>query len=205
MAYEPEIHRRRSIRLQGYDYSQTGAYFATLCCDHRKCLFGEILGEEMRINNFGRVVQTVWNELPDHYPDVALDAFVIMPNHVHGIIMLTNGNFTSSLGAGLKPAPTEDISGLYPVGAGFKPAPRRHSLPEIIRALKTFSAKNINLLRSTSGVPVWQRNYYERVIRNEEELNAARQYIADNPARWNEDRNHPENIIAQTLGAHDTP
>jgi REP element-mobilizing transposase RayT len=204
MAYEPEIHHRRSIRLQGYDYSLTGAYFVTLCSDHRKCLFGEILGEEMRINHYGRIVQIAWDELPDHYPGVALDAFVIMPNHVHGIIILTNGNFTSSPGAGLKPAPTKNVPGLKPVGAGFKPAPTRlHGLPEIVRALKTFSAKNINLLRSTPGVPVWQRNYYERGIRNEEELNAARQYITDNPARWAEDRNHPGNIDQPVSPAHD--
>ncbi len=165
-------HRRRSIRLKGYDYSQAGAYSITVCTQYRACLFGEIVNGEMRHNDAGRMVHSVWDELPLHYSHVDLDAFVVMPNHVHGIIILTD---TAGVGAGLKPAP----------------AAKRHGLPEIIRALKTFSARRINESRNAPGTPIWQRNYYEHIIRNDDALNRIRQYIADNPANWETDENNP--------------
>ena len=161
-----DSHRRRSLRLRGYDYSWAGAYFVTVCTYNRACLFGEIVNGEMRLNGVGQVARRVWDGLPRHYRHVELDAVVVMPNHVHGILTL--------------------------VGAGFKPAPTpRHGLPEIVRAFKTFSARRINGLRHTPGVPVWQRNYYEHIIRNETALNRVRQYIMDNPARWAEDPENP--------------
>jgi putative transposase len=164
-------HRRRSIRLANYDYSSAGAYFVTICTHKHACLFGENLGGLIRLSDYGSIVQEAWNSLPTHYSHVVLDAFVIMPNHIHGIIVLADG----------------------PVGAGFKPAPTpgtRHALPEIVRAFKTFSARRINDFRANRG-PVWQRNYYEHVVRNEATLNRIRQYIIDNPARWADD---PENL-----------
>ena len=170
---DPEKHRRRSLRLRDYDYSQAGAYFVTICTHNRTCLFGDIVDGEMRLNEDGRLAQSVWEALPKHYSHVELDAVVVMPNHVHGIIVLT----------------------ATPVGAGFKPASTRHGLPEIVRAFKTFSGRRINQSRSTPGTPVWQRNYYEHVIRNDAALNRLRQYIAENPARWAED---PENPARQS-------
>ena len=115
-----------------------------------------------------------WFDLPNHYAHVRLDAFVIMPNHVHGVIVLTE------VGAGLKPAPTV--------------VAKRHGLPEIVRGFKTFSSRRINELRGTPGTPVWQRNYYEHVIRGEDELNRVREYIDSNPTGWLEDRYHPAGI-----------
>ena len=156
----------KSLRLRGYDYSRTGAYFVTMCTQNRANLFGKIVKNEMRLNVYGRMVQEVWNGLPWHYPHVVLDAFVIMPNHIHGIVVLS-------------------------VGAGLKPAPTRHSLPEIVRAFKTFSARQINESRHTPGTPVWQRNYYEHIIRNQAALNRIRQYIIDNPGHWEKDRENP--------------
>ncbi len=142
-------HRRRSIRLPEYDYREPGAYFITAVAHGRAALFGEIAGGETRLNEFGKIVEEAWTDLPKHYLGIQCDQFVVMPNHVHGIIVL----------------------GEAIVGAGFKPAPtRRHALPEIVRALKTFSARRINNLRHTPGAPVWQRNYYEHVIRNDGEL-----------------------------------
>ncbi len=174
------LHRDGTIRLPGYDYSWAGAYFVTTCTSGRANLFGEIVKNEMRLNVYGRMVQEVWNGLPGHYPHVVLDAFVIMPNHIHGIVVLADD-------AGLN-----DIS----VGAGFKPAPTttppRHGLPEIVRAFKTFSARQINESRHTPGTPVWQRNYYEHIIRNKAALNRIRQYIMTNPAHRKKDR---ENLI----------
>ncbi len=172
MVHDPGKHRRRSIRLPGYDYGQAGAYFVTICTQHRTCLFGDVLDRAMRLNALGHTVQAVWDALPIHYPHVYLDAFVVMPNHVHGIIALLD---ESAVGADFKSAPTET----------------RHSLPEIVRAFKTFSARRINERSNTVGQPVWQRNYYEHVIRDEPSLSRIRQYIAENPARWPVDRENP--------------
>ena len=170
-------HQRRSIRLPGYDYAQPGAYFVTLCTHDREALFGEVMADAMRLNPYGEIVSMVWQDLPRHYPRVELDAFVIMPNHVHGIIVL---NDDDGVGAGLRPAPT---------------LTKRHPLSEIVRAFKSFSARRINALRATPGVPVWQRNYYEHIIRNELEWDAIRKYIDLNPDRWALDHDHPANSL----------
>ena len=183
---DPQKPRRRSIRLKEFDYSQAGAYFVTVCTRDRTCLFGDVAASEMRLNEYGRIAFAAWEDLPNHYPNVELDAFVVMPNHVHGIIVL--------VGAGFKPARrTPEI-----VRAGLKPAPtnpastRQHGLGEILRGFKTFSARRINQRRAVSAGPLWQRNYYEHVIRNEESLTQIREYILNNPAHWEFDRENPE-------------
>ena len=170
MKYGPAKQRRRAIRLRDYDYTTPGSYFVTITAVDRTCLFGDITDGEMRLNDAGRIVQTVWRELPSHYPHVPPDAYIVMPNHIHGIIVLSDRN---------------------DVGAGFKPAPTRHGIPEIVRAFKTFSARRINEMRCTPRVSIWQRNYFEHIIRSEESLNRIRQYILDNPARWDFDRENP--------------
>jgi len=101
--YDPEKHRRRSIRLKGYDYSQEGAYFVTICTHNRECILGEVANGEVLLNEFGKIVESAWFDLPKHYRNVELDAFVVMPNHVHGIIFIVGADH---VGAGLKPAPT---------------------------------------------------------------------------------------------------
>src|SRR5690606_14708745 len=154
-------HHRRSIRLPEWDYAHPGAYFVTICTHRRECTLADIVDGDVRLSTEGKIVRQCWNDLPARYPHVDLDAFVIMPNHVHGIIVLTEGD--DVVGAGLRPAPTGDSS---PV--------RRHGLPEIVRALKSFSARRINEHRGTPGLPVWQRSYYERIIRNDRELAATR-------------------------------
>ncbi len=174
-----EVRRRRSGRLKGFDYSRPGAYFVTICTHLRSALLGEVVGDEMRLNDYGRIVWRCWNDLPKHYGHVELVAFVAMPNHIHGIAVLVEdkGSSSTNVGAGLKPAPTRRAT--------------RHGLPEVVRAFKTFSSRSINELRGTRGIPVWQRGYYERVVRSEEELNRIREYIMANPVRWLEDRYHP--------------
>jgi len=189
--YNPDIHHRRSIRLKGYDYTRAGAYFVTICALERECLFGDIVDGMMVMNQFGDLVEAAWHDLPSHYPWVALDRFVVMPNHVHGIIVL-DGTITL-VGAGFKPAHHDyaDID-----RAGFKPAPtsdKRHGLPEMVRAFKTFSARSINGTRNSSGVPVWQRNYYEHVIRDDADYSRIAEYVVTNPQRWIEDKLHPDN------------
>jgi len=175
MKYDPKTHRRRSIRLKGYDYSRVGAYFVTICTQKRECLFGDIVNHEMILNGFGEIVESVWCDLSNHYKHVELDQYVIMPNHFHGIVVLTD----TAVGAGLKPAPTM----------------KRHALPEIIRGFKTFSSRRINQIRNTPGKKLWQRNYWEHIIRNENELNRIRQYITDNPVKWEQDRNNPSDYV----------
>jgi REP element-mobilizing transposase RayT len=171
-----QARRRGPVRLKEYDYSQPGAYFVTICVNGHRCMFGEVTEDEMRLNDSAQIVCKCWNDLPRHYPHVQTDAFVVMPNHVHGIIMLIETN----VGAGLRPAPTGSGMGI-----------ERHGLSEIVRAFKSFSARRINELQRTPGTRVWQRGYYERVVRNDEELNRIRRYIADNPARWSDDKYHP--------------
>jgi REP element-mobilizing transposase RayT len=159
------VHRH-SIRLEGYDYSQPGAYFITLCAKNRECLFGKIDNGEMTLNDYGMAVKETWFDLVNHISGIVLDEFIIMPNHLHGIVVI--GGEESPVRAGLEPAPT-------------------NALPEIVRQLKTFSARRINKIRQTPGVPVWQRNYFEHVIRGENEINQLRQYIIHNPKNWDVD------------------
>ena len=182
MKYDPQKHRRRSVRLNGYDYAQPGSYFVTLVTQHRTCLFGDIINGESQLNDAGRLVQSVWIGLPVHYPGVVTDAFVVMPNHFHGIIIL--------LGARPRACP-EDNRG-QPQGV----APTM-SLPDVVHRFKTLTTKRYaDGVKQCGWTPfagrLWQRNYYEHIIRDEESFDRIRQYIADNPARWTFDRENPE-------------
>lgn len=185
MKYNPEIHHRRSIRLPGYDYSRAGSYFITICARNRECLFGEIVGGKMRLNGAGEIVESVWNGLPEHYPHVLLDAMVVMPNHVHAIIVLT------PVEAGLKPAPTATTA-------------KRHGVPEIVRAWKTFSARRINGTRRTPDATIWQHNYWEHIVRNVSEMDRIREYIKNNPAQWELDKLHPGQSMRDGRGGSRT-
>jgi putative transposase len=182
MTYDPERHHRRSIRLPGYDYSQLGAYFVTICTHDGEPLFGEVIDGIMQPNRFGRVVQVCWSNLPRHYPHVVLDEFVVMPTHTHKIIVLAGDSDPAS------PAIECLLAG------DQRTVTARHGLSEIVRAFKTFSAKRINTMRRTPGAPVWQRNYYEHIIRNDRALQAIRKYIRGNPLRWHLDRYNPAAI-----------
>jgi putative transposase len=173
----PTILNRRSVRLKGYDYTQPGAYFVTVCVRGRECMLGQVIDDQMVLNEAGRIVDAAWRDLPNHYPQVGLDAFVVMPNHVHGIIVL-NEDTTSGVGAGFKPAPTG------------KPT-KRHGLPEVVRGFKTFSARRINEYRDTTGSPFWQRNYYEHIIDGDDQMDRIREYINNNPYAWETDEDNP--------------
>lgn len=173
---------RRSIRLPDFDYTRPGAYFVTICAHDRACLFGEIVDGEMRLNRWGEVVQQTWDAVPGHFSNVALDQFVIMPNHVHGIIVL---NDDDRVGAQFI-APGNIMS-----TANSGAINRAPTIGNIVRCFKARCTYVINLLRHTPTPPVWQRNYYEHVIRNDHDLTTIRDYIAGNPARWTDDENHP--------------
>jgi len=180
--YDPNRHHRRSIRLKGYDYTQPGAYFITIVTYERMPLFGEIVNGEMRLNEYGQMVRDEWFQTAVVRPYVVLhpDEFVVMPNHVHGIIWIvdTNADGGDDVGARRRRAPTAEQFG--------KPIPG--SIPTIVRSFKSMTTRRINLLRNAPGTPVWQRNYYDRIIRHERALNAIRQYIIENPRRWQMDR-----------------
>lgn len=171
------------MRLNGYDYSQAGAYFVTICTHSRECVLGDVVDGKMRLNEAGNIALDCWNDLANHYKAIDLDEFVVMPNHVHGIIVIVNPG---------------KVQGFSPQRAGYKPATTSvGTLPEVVRGFKTFSARRINQARNRTGQPVWQRNYYERVIRDEKTLAAVREYIVDNPAKWAEDRDNPKNSSAR--------
>jgi putative transposase len=175
MTFNPEIHRRRSIRLKDYDYSQAGAYFVTICAWNKDCIFGDVENAEIRMNECGQVVRNEWLHTENIRSNVELDAFIVMPNHVHGILVIVEG------GRGvLQYAPSKKC--------GFS-SPSQ-TLGSIIRGLKSSATKIINQIRNSHGVPVWQRNYYEHIIRNETELNKIREYIINNPLNWKTDENY---------------
>jgi len=164
MKYDPQKHHRHSIRLKGYDYSQAGAYFVTICTQNRECLFGDITDAGMVLNEGGKVVERCWHDIPSHFPQVELDAFVVMPNHVHGILVIVD-----TVGA-------KNVSPLPTLPGTSK------TVGSVVRGFKIGVTKWFR--NNTNVRDVWQRNYYEHIIRNEQSLNRIRQYILDNPARW---------------------
>jgi putative transposase len=173
MTINPEARGRRSIRLRDYDYTLAGAYFVTIVTRDRKCLFGDVVDGEIRLNHWGRTVQDEWKKSAQIRKEIELEAFVVMPNHIHGIIVITG-------------AP-ERATGQSPLQSG----PTRRSLGAFVGGFKSAVTKRISELRGSPHTPVWQRNYFEHIIRDEDSLNRVRQYIFENPARWEFDRENP--------------
>lgn len=198
MNHNTDIHRRRSIRLKGYDYSQSGAYFVTVCAQDRECLFGNVVDGEIRVNDTGRMVHDIWHKIPGHFPDIAIDEFIVMPNHVHGIVVIVEAQFIapSDCDTANRAAINHPKQNLTTKQGVMNHAP---TVGGIVRAFKARCTHTINQFRNTPGDPVWQRNYYEHIIRHEEEMNRIRQYIADNPLKWTEDEYNPGNITRKGL------
>ena len=167
-------YRIKSIRLKDWDYSSNGYYYITICTKNRKCVLGNVVNGKMGLSQIGEIVQHCWHDLPNHYPNCNLDVLIIMPNHVHGIVIIDNENVKSNVEAGFKPASTNM---------------KQHGLFEIIRAFKTFSSRKINGMQNLFHFN-WQRDYYEHIIRDEHELNRIREYITNNPLQWELDRNN---------------
>ena len=209
------LHKRRSIRLKDYNYSQPGEYFITICTYNHKHLFGEIVDEEMRLNKLGEIVQEEWLRTAEIRENVELDSFIVMPNHIHGIIVLTepvgancyspqekHDNNSSNNGA--YNDTTMNRTNIISIGKGaYIDTPLRktkfHSpsgtIGAIIRGFKSAATKGINELRSTPGIPVWQRGYYEHIIRDGKDLDNVREYIANNPAKWLFEKEIPDNFM----------
>jgi putative transposase len=195
--YDPEKYDRRSIRLRRYDYASAGAYFVTVCTQDRRCMFGKIENGVVRLNEAGRMVEEVWNVVPDHYPGVETDAFVVMPNHVHAIIFLVGATPCG------RPH-QEQIPGSGQT-RGSAPTSRRMpviSLGDVVRRFKTITMKKyVKGVKHCGWIRfdgrLWQRNYFEHIIRNEKSLNLIREYIVQNPLRWEYDRENPDRSISR--------
>jgi len=190
MPPESNLSRRRAMRLTGYDYTQPGAYFVTICVQHRKCLFGTITDQEMQLNEIGQIVIDCWNHIPQHFPSVELYEYVVMPNHMHGIIAWgipkpEDPRPPTTVGA-RSPRPSNN----NPNRINETPAP---SLGKIIAYFKCQSTKRINQRYNTSGTRLWQKNYHDHIIRNDPDLQRVREYIQINPMKWELDQLHPDN------------
>jgi putative transposase len=182
MAYDSEIHQRRSIRLKGYDYTQAGAFFITICTQGRECLFGKINNGKMTLHELGRIVESCWVDIPNHFPNAGLDEFVIMPKRIHGIIVL-NDTVGERHTVPLQP----DTKRKHVKQFG---KPVSGSIPTIVRSFKSAATRHIYNLRESTGNPVWQRNHYEHIIRNENALHRISEYIINNPLnRQNDEQN----------------
>ncbi len=181
---KPGFPQRQSQRLKNYDYSRIGAYFITICVAKRICLFGDIRDESMHLNRFGEIVKKCWNDLMTQYPSINLDDFVVMPNHVHGIIVIDK-----SVGSTFNNSTGDDRGN---AGGETPPLRQTATLSQIIGYFKYQSTKDINAFRNMTGIPVWQRSFYDHVIRDETSWNRIREYISTNPLRWQMDRENPQ-------------
>jgi putative transposase len=209
--YNPKIHHRHSIRLKNYDYSSGGMYFITICTIEKKCIFRDIINGEMKLSPIGEIANNRWLEIPEHFKNVELDEFIIMPNHVHGIIVIndinnkTNNHCDAGLGEGLGEgtSPLQHIhQPIYDMGQQIKSKQsdtQKRTLGQVVAYYKYGSTKEINTIYNSVGKKIWQRNYYDRIIRNEKELDKICEYIINNPLKWELDKEHPENIKKETI------
>ena len=186
MSYNPNLHHRRSLRLKNYDYSQAGAYFLTICAYKHQTLFGKIIDGKMQLNQLGEVLAEEWERSAQIRQEIDLDYSVIMPNHLHGIVIINNLGTNKHVG----------VNGRSPSGNALRM--KSHSISSLMTGFKSAVTKRINRIRYhgeqlTAPAPVWQRNYYEHIIRDETSLNQHRQYIIENPLKWESDKLHPNN------------
>jgi REP element-mobilizing transposase RayT len=195
----PEIRGRRSIRLRGWDYSSPGWYFVTLCVQNRECLFGKITNNKINLIAAGRMIEKIWLEMPDKYPGVTLDEFVIMPNHVHGILGIYVGAGPCACPSGSSDRKDMVVQKDMGRTRGAAPTKNHLSLPDVIRQFKTLTCKKysdsvVNSNWREFQKRLWQRNYFEHIIRSDKELDQIRRYIHDNPATWMLDDENPSGI-----------
>jgi putative transposase len=172
MAYDPHKHHRRTLRLSDATYAARGSYYVTICAYRRGHVFGTVTHRTVVHNPLGRIVYATWLSLPEHYAHVHLDAFVVMPDHVHGVLTFNGTNVGTD-------DPEADVG-----PTGVAPPLRPGSLPVVIRAFKSAATREANLLCNTPGATLWQRRYYDHIVRDNADLERIRRYIANNPARW---------------------
>lgn len=176
MPYNPRKHHRRSVRLRGYDYSQEGTYFVTICTHQRQALFGDITANaDMITNPLGDIAREEWENTTTHRPYVEVDSYVIMPNHTHAIIVIDKEGMA-------RHAPTQTPKFSHPL---------KGALGTIVGAYKATVTKHIHRLHNTPEEIIWQRGFHDAIIRDEKMLDALRHYVENNPALWAEDRHNP--------------
>ena len=195
MLYNPATHNRHSIRLPGYDYANPGAYFLTILTHKKEHLFGKVIKGVVQLSPLGEIAQEQWEKIPTHFSNVLLDAFVIMPNHIHGVLVITEGLADTGKGKGKAferyntpnifrsnalPIQSKSGSNASPKQLGSQPG----SIPAIIQNYKSITSRKINKLLNSPGSTIWHRNYFEHIIRDEEDFNRIQQYIQENPLRW---------------------
>ena len=188
----PEQSGRRSIRLKGYDYSQAGGYYVTIVTQLRESFFGKICDGEMIFNDAGRMVNIEWGSLQERFPNIETDMFQVMPNHLHGIIIIHN---PEPVGAGLVPAHATKATTAHATRATTRVAP---TIGEIVGAFKSITTHKYIQGVDEFSWPVctkklWQRNYYEHIIRNQAGYERIAGYILDNPLTWDQDEENPQN------------
>lgn len=208
--YDPQKHHRRSIRLKGWDYRRPGWYFVTMVVQNRECLFGHVENKKMVLNDFGKIVDYHWRKLPKHFNHVEMDEYRVMPNHFHGIVHIVrwpdggdglvgamhfpdqsneNQNFFELMDSSENLQDSVENASSLRGPHGTLPG----SLSAIIQNFLSVTTRKINRIRRTPGAKLWQRNYWEHIIRDENELNRIRWYIKNNPLKWNDD-NYYENV-----------
>lgn len=181
MKYNPDKHHRRSIRLKGYDYSQEGLYFITLCVQNHECLFGEIINGEMQLNEMGKVVKEEWEKSAKIRREIEIHEYIIMPNHFHAIakIIPINANDETPVGAnGIRP---NKICTNHPGECHSPLRSPSKTLGALVRGFKSSVTKQL-------GYSIWQRNYYEHIIRNTDSYVHISEYIVNNPVNWRTDK-----------------
>ncbi|HGO5824538.1 TPA: transposase [Mannheimia haemolytica] len=178
--FDPKKHHRRSIRLKGYDYSQEGLYFLTICCKNRECLFGEIINQDIKLNRLGQMVYREWLNTKNIRNNIELLNFVIMPNHLHAIIQIIQKKGTSE-DLGKFKSPKQTIGSIV---RGFKISVIKQLKDEYRRGELQFAPTNALYAMDFN---IWQRNYYEHIIRNEKSFDEIVNYIQNNPLNWERD------------------
>ena len=196
MRYNPNIHHRKSIRLKGYDYSQCGAYFITICTQNRENYLGRILNGQIELNDIGQIVEQCWLETQKRFENIFIDQFIIMPNHFHGIVIIKNNPINHRRGLINQTPTTHQTPTTQQIPTTEKWILQKNPklvLGKIIRSYKASASRLIHL----NGFHHfrWQQNYYEHIIRNKYELNRIREYIINNPIQWELDRNNARNIF----------
>lgn len=210
MTYDPSKHHRKSIRLRGYDYSQAGLYFITICLQDRKCLFGEILiganhnspqnnSPQMKLSDIGKIANACWLEIPEHFPNVVLHDYVVMPNHIHGIVEIVATDLVGAkyfspqierqiTNMAMPKTPTQEIDNNRNAGAKYISPLRSPSktIGSIVRGFKIGVTKWVRV--HTKIDKLWQRNYWDSIIRDETTYWRISDYIRNNPAKWNNDK-----------------
>ena len=209
--YDPDRQHRRSLRLKGHDYTQAGAYFVTVVVQGRLPLFGIVVDGQMRLNAAGEMVQRIWNEMPNRFSSIAMDTFISMPNHIHGIIMVGAplvGAHLPNDATTTMPEPTTEPAAAGTTAGGIRTttavenraptrgAPTRVGLGDVVGAFKSLTTlEYARGVRDMNWPPfhgrLWQRNFYEHIVRTDESMKKIRQYILDNPTQWAFDRENP--------------